>query len=80
MTAYQAPTAEQARALGPGSKVTDAKGRTHTLSNCVTEVEVGSGALVRASGFSSEANGWLDMLTGRVKSGPWLETEREQEF
>jgi len=48
MTAYQAPTAEQARALGPGSKVVDAKGRTHTLNNVVT--------------------------------GPWLETEREQEF
>lgn len=75
MTNYQAPTADIACALGPGSKVTDAQGRTHTLNNCVTEVEVESGALVRASGYSQEADGWLDMMTGRVKSGPWLEVE-----
>lgn len=73
MSEYQAPTAEQARALGPGSKVKDAQGRTHTLNNAVTEVETESGRLVRASGYSREADGWLDMLTGKVKSGPWLE-------
>lgn len=75
MNEYQTPTADQARALGPGSKVTDARGRVHTLNNVVTEVEVESGALVRASGYSSEADGWLDMMTGKVKSGPWLEAE-----
>lgn len=57
------------------SQVTDADGRTHTLNNVVTEVATQAGVLLKASGYSREADGWLDLMTGQVKSGPWLKEE-----
>lgn len=72
---YQIPSTETLKALRPGSKVQDAQGRTHTLNNVTFDTEVESGQVVSAAGYSKEADGWLNLLTGKVKSGPWLETD-----
>lgn len=76
---YQVPSTETLKALHPGSKVLDAQGRTHTLNNVTTDTEVGSGAVLSAAGYSREADGWLNLLTGLVKSGPWLAAQEAQE-
>lgn len=73
VTMYQVPSTEILKALQPGSRVTDTQGRTHTLNNVTFDTEVESGTVTNAAGYSREADGWLNLLTGKVKSGPWLE-------